>query len=240
MEPIERFSVWGSGAVLVGMMLLSLVALVTIWSGQSSESLLRDIPAADTLTATIDDTKEIDSADGQPPIDRPQAVAAIEATPVPDQPPGSPSPTPRPPHTSVNQPLSPIRAGVPNETPLSPLPAAMPTTAPESSTPPAATPRATPVPVPTPLPTPLDPCPQPESGIQLDHNQVRIERGTLVSYEAGVLVLATADGPVSLVVTVETQVLGDLAAATQVRVEAQLTGNGKLKGKRVEVLCPQE
>jgi hypothetical protein len=72
----------------------------------------------------------------------------------------------------------------------------------------------------------------------MDHNRVRIERGSLASYEAGVLVLTTADGPVSLMITVETQVIGDLAAATQVRVEAQLTGNGKVMGKLVEVLCP--
>lgn len=72
----------------------------------------------------------------------------------------------------------------------------------------------------------------------MDHNHMFIERGSLVSYGAGVLVLVTADGPVSLVITVETQIIGNLALATQVRVEAQLTGNGKLNGRVVEVLCP--
>jgi hypothetical protein len=102
---------------------------------------------------------------------------------------------------------------------------------------PAVTPRPTPTPLPTPLPTPRDACLQAVSGIEINHNQVRIERGSLVSYGAGVLVLATADGPVSLVITVDTQVTGDLAVATQVRVEAQSTGNGKIIAKLVEVLC---
>jgi len=73
----------------------------------------------------------------------------------------------------------------------------------------------------------------------IDHNHVRIERASLVSYQAGLLALATADGPVVLVITVDTQIIGDLALATQVRVGAQLTGNGRVMAKLVEVLCPQ-
>lgn len=237
MEPIERFSVWGSGAIIVGILFLSLVALVTLWSPQPPESVPRDIPAADTFTTAVDDVTQSDTSDEQPATDRPQAVAAIEATPAPAQPDGRPSPTPTPALSSIEPPTT-AGSRAPNETPLSPVPAAPPVPPPQTPISPAATPTATAVPPATPIPTPTDSCLQPESAIVMDHNHMFIERGSLVSYGAGVLVLVTADGPVSLVITVETQIIGNLALATQVRVEAQLTGNGKLNGRVVEVLCP--
>jgi hypothetical protein len=70
-----------------------------------------------------------------------------------------------------------------------------------------------------------------------DHKRILIERGSVVSYGAGMLVLATADGPVSLVITIDTVVTGDLSLATQVRAEAHLTGNGRLIARTVDVLC---
>jgi hypothetical protein len=85
----------------------------------------------------------------------------------------------------------------------------------------------------------VDTCLQAESGIAIDHNRVRIERASLVSYGAGLLDLSTADGQVVLVITIDTQIIGDLAVATQVRVEAHLTGTGRVMAKLVEVLCPQ-
>jgi hypothetical protein len=240
MDPIDRMVAWGGAGLLVGMMLLSLVALVTIPTGRPSESLLRNVPGADTVRAPIDNqSKENNSAVEPTPIERQSAVAAVEATPAPARPTGIPSPTPIPARTSIQLPTTLIGSRVLNETPLSPPPAALPTTTPRPSAPPAATPRATPAPLPTPLSTPLDACLQAETVIATDHNRLRIERGSLISYEAGVLVLATADGPVSLVITLETQVIGDLAVATQVRVEAHLTGSGRVMAKLVEVLCPQ-
>jgi hypothetical protein len=237
MDPIDRMLTWAGAGLGVGMMLLSLVALVTILTGQSSESLLRNVPGANTLRAPIDNEGKNDSADKQTPVERQQAVAAVEATPAPTLRAGSASPTPTPARLSVELPTTPIGARVPNETPLSPTPAAFPATPAAGF--PTATPRPTPTPLPTPLSTPRDACLQAVSGIVTDHNHVRIERGSLVSYGAGVLVLATADGPASLVITVDTQITGDLTVATQVRVEAQSTGNGKIIAKLVEVLCPQ-
>ena len=238
MDPIDRMLAWASAGLGVGMMLLSLVALVTIWPGQSSKSLLRDVPGADTLTATIDDARENDSADEQPPVDRPQAVAAVEATPAPAPSSGNPSPTPTPARVATDLPATPRGARVSNETPLSPSPPALQTPAPATLVPPPTTPTRTPTPQPTPAPTPLDSCLQAESGIVVDHNRLRIARGSVVSYGAGVLVLATADGPISLVITADTLVTGDLTVATQVRVEAHRTGSGKIVTQLVEVLCP--
>jgi len=239
MDPIDRLLAWASAGLGVGMMLLSLVALVTILTGQSSESLLRDVPGADTLRVPIDNESKNDSAEEQPPMERQPAVAGVEATPAPARRAGSPSATPTPARTSIQLPTTPIAPRVLNEPLLSPAPSALPTTPPRPSATPAVSPRATPAPLPTPTSTPVDTCLQAESGIAIDHNRVRIERASLISYEAGVLVLATAEGPVSLVITLETQIIGDLAVATQVRVEAHLTGNGRVIARLVEVLCPQ-
>jgi hypothetical protein len=126
---------------------------------------------------------------------------------------------------------------VPNAPPPSPPPAGLAPTTPGPAASPTTTPSRTPTPQPTPVPSPLDSCLQAESGIEINHNRLRIARGSLVSYEAGVLVLATANGPISLVITVDTQVIGDLTVATQVRVEAHLTGNRKVVATLVEVLC---
>ena len=231
---------WVSAGLLVGMMLLSLVALVTILTGRPSESLLRNVPGADTLRAPIDNEGTHNDSAGDPtPLEQQTAVAGVEATPALARPTGSSSPTPTPARTSIHLATALIGAQAPNGTPSSPTPVALPTTTPRPSASPAATPRPTPTPLPTPTPTPLDACLQAESGIAIDHNRVRIERGSLVSYQAGVLVLGTADGPVSLMITLETQVLGDLSVATQVRAEAHLTGSGKLIASLVEVLCPQ-
>jgi hypothetical protein len=239
MDPIDRMAAWGGAGLLVGMMLLSLVALVTILTERPSENLSRDVPGTDTLRAPIDnESKANNFADEPTPVERQPAVAGVEATPAPAPRAGGPSPTPTRARLSVELPTTPIGARVPNETPLSPTSSALPTT-PGAAGSPAVTPRPTPTPLPTPLSTPQDACLQAVSGIEINHNQVRIERGSLVSYGAGLLVLATADGAVSLVITVDTQVTGDLAVATQVRVEAQSTGNGKIIAKLVEVLCPQ-
>ena len=240
MDPIDRMVAWGGAGLLFGMMLLSVVALVTILTGRPSESLLRNVPGADTLKAPIDNQGEEDNRAVEPtPVERQPTVAGVEATPAPARPTGVPSPTPTPTRTSIHLPTALIGARVPIETPLSPAPAALPTTTPRPSGSPAATPLATPAPLPTPTSTPLDTCLQAESGIAIDRNRVRIERASVVSYQAGELVLATADGPVVLVITVETQVIGDLAVATQMRAEAHLTGSGKVIATLVEVLCTQ-
>ena len=238
MDPIERMAVAGSAGLVVGMLVLFLVGLASILTGRTSESLLRPVPSVDALTALIGDEQN-DSADEQGPVERQPAVAAVEATPAPVRRPGSPSPTPTPAGNLIELPTTLIGARLPNETPLSLPPAALPTTTPGPSASPATTPRAIPGAQPTPLSTPFDPCLQAESGIEMNHNHMRIKRGSLVAYEPGVLLLATADGLVSLMITVETQVIGDLGVAKQVRVEAQLTGNGKAMAKLVEVLCPQ-
>jgi len=231
MDTIDRVSAAGGAVLMVGTLVLVLVGSVMILTAEPSERPLRNV------SVPVDEVRRMTARTSNRPVEREPAVAAVAATPAPDRP-GSPSPTPTPARTLIELPTTLTRARVANETPVSlpPAPATPGPLAPPAATP-MPTPQATPEPQPTPLSTPLDACLQAESGIVRDRKRIRIERGSLVSYEAGVLVLATADGPVSLVITAETQLTGHLAVATQVRVEAHLAGNGDIIAKLVEVLC---
>jgi hypothetical protein len=255
MDGLDKLTAAGSGVLIVGMTVLFLAGLVLIVAEGSSESVLRDIPAAAKLARPDSgETRETNRRDEQPPGDAQPAVAAAEASPDPSGEAGGPSPTPTPAAAVSEFPVAQVGARALNETaPVPPAastptpagaPGTQPTRTPRPPAPPTASPRpaptAEPVPEPTPVPTPPpESCAQAESGIVIHNHRILIERGSVLFYGAGLLALATADGPVTLEVTADTAVVGDLGLARQVSVEAHVTGNERVIARAVEVLCSQ-
>ena len=246
MDPIEKAGAVGSAAIIVSAFVLFLIGAAIIFTSQSPEKLLREVPGAGPLTEPIVGTQDDAPAEHPPPDGPPAGVAAASATPAPARR-AAPSATPTPGSPrSTGGPVAPLEALTREDAPAVQAPGVLPLVTPQPPGSPAAAPGgppppdATPAPVPTttPVPTPFDACLQPESTIAMDHNRLRIERASLILYDGASLVVSTVDGPVSLVMTLETQVLGDLGTATQVRVEAHRTGSGKVIGDVVQVLCP--
>jgi hypothetical protein len=255
MDGLDKLTAAGSGVLIVGMTVLFLAGLVVIVAGGSSESVLQEIPAVAKLARP--DSGETNRRDEQPPGDAQRAVLAAEASPDPSGEAGGPSPTSTPAPAVSEFPVAqagartlndtapvpraastPTPAGAPGtqptRTPRPPAPTTSPRPAPTAE--PAPEPTAEPTPVPTPRP---ESCAQAESGIVIHNHRILIERGSVLFYGAGLLALATADGPVTLEVTADTAVVGDLGLARQVRVEAHMTGNERVIARAVEVLCSQ-
>jgi hypothetical protein len=67
---------------------------------------------------------------------------------------------------------------------------------------------------------------------------VRIEYGTVVAFFEGVLILDVGGTSAVLSVTISTEILGNLDAATLVRAEGIRASDGSVSAELVEVLCP--
>jgi hypothetical protein len=241
MDPIEKVSFAGSAAIMTAIVALFAIGLAIGLTGHSGEEFVRELPAADPGTVPFVG-EESEVPDKTPPASPPGAVAALASA-------ASPTPTPGN-RYSNDGPTGPAEARVLSEDGLSvqalgPLPSAaprhesapLPTPLPGGGGSPQPDPTPEPLPTITPLPTPVDRCLQPESSIVVDNHRVHIDRGSIISYNGAVLNLSTSDGPITLVVNRDTQILGDLSVASQVRAEAHQTGSGKIIARVVEVLC---
>ena len=118
---------------------------------------------------------------------------------------------------------------------------------------PTPTPGATPVPeapagTPTPTPAPefkVEECnrgPGQAGDLRLEvkDGEVKIKRGTVLSFMDGTLTIDTPAGPLSVLITSDTEVRGDLSIAAEVRLEGTLDEDGAVVAEKVRALCPGE
>jgi hypothetical protein len=124
---------------------------------------------------------------------------------------------------------------------------------------------ATPTPVPTPTPGPMTPGPSPEAipaetpepavdericnrspgragdmRFEVDHDEVKIKRGAVLAFVDGSLTVDTPGGPITVMITSDTEVKGDLTLATEVRLESAFDDAGNILAEEIRALCPDE
>ncbi len=74
--------------------------------------------------------------------------------------------------------------------------------------------------------------------LEIGDGEVEIKRGTVLSFEGGLLMIESPEGPLSVIVNTSTDVEGNLSLAEEVRVKGTLTEEGAILAEEVRVLCP--
>lgn len=74
--------------------------------------------------------------------------------------------------------------------------------------------------------------------VKIEGNEIEIERGTVLSFDGGVLMVDAPAGPFTVMIDAGTEVDGDLSLATEVRVEGTLTDGASVQAEEVKTLCP--
>jgi hypothetical protein len=73
---------------------------------------------------------------------------------------------------------------------------------------------------------------------EVDDGQVEIKRGTVSASSGDSITVETPTGPVTVVITEDTEVKGDLASAAEVNVKGDLQDDDSVLAREIEVLCP--
>lgn len=230
---IERFAIGGAAAVVGLMAVLGIFGFLSLLGAEPDEP-LDDLRSVEEMLTPGSDTPIRTKA--TPGERGPGFVVPGEEAPASPSPALSPQPT----ATPLVAVLAVVKPGERTPTPAprggAPAPAGAPTTAP--------TPRATPIATPAPTPGPT-PAPQPDACsaggtpvLRQTGKHVRIEYGSVASFQGGVLVVNVAGAIEALQVTASTEVLGNLSAATLVHAQGRRAGDGTVTAERVEVLCP--
>lgn len=73
---------------------------------------------------------------------------------------------------------------------------------------------------------------------EVDDGQVEIKRGTVSASSGDSITVETPTGPVTVVITEDTEIKGDLASAAEVNVKGDLQDDDSILAREVEVLCP--
>ncbi len=115
---------------------------------------------------------------------------------------------------------------------------------------------ATPAPVTPPIPAPDTDTPAPATGkldgehvcnrgpglsgefrLDIKHGTLDIKRATVASFSEGLVTITTPSGDVNVMIGEGTEVKGDLALATEIRVKGTMSGD-TVQAEKVQVLCP--
>jgi hypothetical protein len=237
---IDRFAIAGTAGVLGLVGVLGIFGFLSLLGAEPNQPLEGLRSVEEVLTPGFDSPfrARLTGSDESGPGPAGQGEAAV----------GSPSPGPSaqptetPFGTAVLSVVEPPGEG--QETPGPGGATAGPPTRGSTAVPTApATPVVTPVPTPVPTP-PLTPQPEPCSLgggtplVEQNGKHVRIEYGSVVSFQVGVLVVDAAGTSAVLRIGGLTEVVGDLGAATLVQAEGRRLSDGTVDAERVEVLCP--
>jgi hypothetical protein len=99
-------------------------------------------------------------------------------------------------------------------------------------------------PTPTPAPQPLiDECNRGpghagDLRLEIKDGETRIKRGTVLAFTDGMLTVDTPGGPVSVLITSDTDIKGDLSLAAEVRIEGEFDADGNIVAEEARALCP--
>jgi hypothetical protein len=74
--------------------------------------------------------------------------------------------------------------------------------------------------------------------LEISGDDVKIDRGTVVSFDGTTLVINSTNGSVTAVLSGGSEIDGDLSTAIEVRLEGTLLGDGSIVIDKVKVLCP--
>jgi hypothetical protein len=77
-----------------------------------------------------------------------------------------------------------------------------------------------------------------ELRLEIDVGQVKIARGTVVSFDGTALVIDSPEGSITAVLSNDSEIDGDLSIAIEVRLEGTLLEDGSIVIHKVMVLCP--
>ena len=79
-----------------------------------------------------------------------------------------------------------------------------------------------------------------EFRLEIEDDEVEIDRGTVASFDGTTLIIVGAPaGPISAVLTAESEIDGELATAIEVRLKGIVLEDGNIVIDEVKVLCPE-
>ena len=79
-----------------------------------------------------------------------------------------------------------------------------------------------------------------EFRLEIEDDEVEIDRGTVASFDGTTLIIVgSPGGPISAVLTAESEIDGDLATSIEVRLKGTVLEDGNIVIDEVKVLCPE-
>ena len=79
-----------------------------------------------------------------------------------------------------------------------------------------------------------------EFRLEIEDDEVKIDRGTVASFDGTTLIIVgSPGGPISAVLTAVSEIDGDLATAIEVRLKGTVLEDGNIVIDEVKVLCPE-
>ena len=76
--------------------------------------------------------------------------------------------------------------------------------------------------------------------LEVKDGEGKIKRGAVLSFMDGTLTVDAPGGPISVLITSDTEVKGDLSIAAEVRLEGMLDEDGAVVAEKARALCPGE
>ena len=74
--------------------------------------------------------------------------------------------------------------------------------------------------------------------LEVSGEAVEIKRGTVMSFTPGVITVKSLGGSITVMITGDTKIIGDLSLATEVRVKGDLAQDGSVVADRAWAICP--